>query len=249
LNRLKENRPIWIIPVYGIFYLISFFCLEQRKVTLHIIHSTLDDYIPFCEYFIVPYVLWFGFIGVTLWYFAFRCHDRKEYDQLIGALGTGMTVFLITSYLYPNGHDLRPELSDGNLFIQAVKILYQMDTPTNILPSIHVFNTIACAVALCKNREIQKNRWIVWGTKVLSVLIILSTMFLKQHTVLDVVLGLLLYGVCYQVFYKWEVVSCSATFYATNRSFPVKRKSATRVSTAGYAKHWKRISDNYPDSV
>jgi membrane-associated phospholipid phosphatase len=199
---LKKNKHIWMIPIYGIFYILFFIYLEQRDVKYHIVHFALDDFIPFCEYFIIPYVLWYGFVAVTIWYFAFRCRKREEYWQLAGALMTGMTVFLITSFVYPNGHNLRPSLQDGNLFVQAVKLLYWIDPPTNIFPSIHVFNTVACCRAVCQNQECAKHRTLIFGTKLLSALIILSTMFIKQHSVMDVLLALLLYALCYQLFYK-----------------------------------------------
>lgn len=202
MKLLKENKHTWVILIYGIFYISSFVLLEQSNAKPHIIHCVLDDYIPFCEYFIIPYVLWYGFIAVTLWYFAFRCRDRREYWQLIGALGIGMTVFIITSFVYPNGQELRPVLGEGNLFVQAVKVLYWVDTPTNILPSMHVFNAAACGAAILQNEDCRRQKGITWCTVALTVLIILSTMFLKQHSVVDVVLALLLYAFCYQLIYK-----------------------------------------------
>jgi membrane-associated phospholipid phosphatase len=182
--------------------MLSFVYLEQRDVRYNIVHCALDDYIPFCEYFIIPYVLWYVFLVLTVCYFTFRCKNQKEYWQLIGVLGIGMTVFLIVSFVYPNAQNLRPVLQEGNLFVQAVKVLYQIDTPTNILPSIHVFNTMACCVAICKNQDCRKYKKFIFITKLLAVLIILSTMFLKQHSVVDVSLALILYAVCYQVAYK-----------------------------------------------
>jgi membrane-associated phospholipid phosphatase len=202
MKRLKNYKHAAIIPLYGIFYICSFIYLEHRDVKPKIIHCTLDDYIPFCEYFIIPYVLWYLFIAGTLFYFAFGCKHRNEFWKLTGVWITGMTVFLITSYVYPNGQDLRPVLQDGNLFVQAVKILYRLDTPTNILPSMHVFNAVACCIAICRNQQCQKHRAVILGTQILTVLIVLATMFLKQHTVIDVLLALTLNVLCDRLFYK-----------------------------------------------
>jgi membrane-associated phospholipid phosphatase len=141
-------------------------------------------------------------MAVTVGWFAFRCENREEYWQFISVLMAGMTIFLLTSVIYPNGHQLRPMLSEGNIFVQAVKLLYRIDTPTNTLPSIHVFNALTCCIAVCRNLECRKKKWLTSGTVVLTVLIILSTMFLKQHSVVDVVLALVLYVFCYQVVYK-----------------------------------------------
>jgi membrane-associated phospholipid phosphatase len=181
--------------------LISFFLLEHRSVKPHIIHCALDDMIPFCEYFIIPYVLWYGFVAVTLWYFAFRCEKREEYWCLASTLMIGMTAFLVVSYVYPNGQELRPVLREGNCFIRAVRVLYQIDTPTNVLPSMHVFNAVSCCVAICRNQRCRSRGGLIAGTKVLTALIILSTMFLKQHSVVDVCMALVLYGLCYRLVY------------------------------------------------
>lgn len=45
------------IILFGIFYLTAFFCMEARDVPIHIIHTAFDDMIPFCKYFIIPYVI------------------------------------------------------------------------------------------------------------------------------------------------------------------------------------------------
>ena len=67
---LKKYNHTWVIPVYGILYLMAFQYVERRSVRPHIIHLKLDDYIPFCEYFVIPYFLWFAFIAATVFYFA-----------------------------------------------------------------------------------------------------------------------------------------------------------------------------------
>ena len=152
------------------------------------IHTALDDLIPFCEYFIVPYLLWFGYVAWAVGYFYFK--NKDEYFKLCAMLFTGMTVFLVISTIYPNGHYLRPAYFEhNNIFIQLVKWLYATDTPTNLFPSVHVFNSIAVNIAVWHSDNFKKNKAVRYGSAVLMVLIILSTMFLKQHSVFDVVTG------------------------------------------------------------
>ena len=131
---LKKSKHIWIIPVYTVLYMISFMFVEQSEVETHLIHSLVDDRIPFCEYFIIPYVIWYFFLIGSVLYFTFFNRSNKEYYQFLGTLGVGMTIFLIISYVYPNGQNLRPELTGDSVFIQAVQFLYRIDTPTNIFP-------------------------------------------------------------------------------------------------------------------
>ena len=182
--------------------MISFMLVEKISTETHLIHSFVDDLIPFCEYFIIPYVLWFLVVLGSVMYFALGSPGKKEYYQYMATLGVGMTLFLIISFVYPNGQNLRPELTGEGPFIQAVQLLYQTDTPTNIFPSIHVFNAVACCVALLNNKKCRQNKIFTAGNIVLTVSIVLSTMFLKQHSVEDVVTALILNVICYQIFYR-----------------------------------------------
>ena len=184
--------------------MVSFMLMEQSDVKIHIIHSLADDKIPFCPYFIIPYVLWYFFLIGTVIYFAVSCPSKKEYYQYLGTLGVGMTLFLLISYVYPNGQQLRPDLSNaGNgVFISVVRFLYKIDTPTNIFPSMHVFNATASCVALYQNERCRKNKIFTVSQLILGVSIVLSTMFLKQHSVADVMTALILNILCYQLFYR-----------------------------------------------
>ena len=57
LDFLKKNKHLCPILIYGIFYFAAFIFLENTNEKIHIIHMRFDDCIPFCEYFIVPYVM------------------------------------------------------------------------------------------------------------------------------------------------------------------------------------------------
>ena len=93
----------------------------------------IDDYIPFCEYFIIPYLLWFFYVGWGVGYFYRK--NRDEYFRLCTVLFTGMTIFLIISTVYPNGHYLRPtEFARDNLFTDLVRQLYATDTCDESFP-------------------------------------------------------------------------------------------------------------------
>ena len=188
---LSDYPHIWT-ALYFPFYLACFIFLERMEARpYHVIHFPLDQLIPFCEYFIIPYFLWFLYIAAVFIWLFFR--DRENFYKYIVFLYTGMTIFLIASAVYPNGHLLRPaEFDRDNIFIRMVCFLYQADTSTNILPSIHVFNSIAAHMAVVHTPELAKNKWTVRGSRLLAVSIILSTVFLKQHSCVDVISGILL---------------------------------------------------------
>ena len=95
---MKKSKRLIPVILYGIFYMVCFAWLERMPVRYHIINSSLDKKIPFCEYFIVPYVMWFFYIAATVLYFAFFVDNDTEYWNLIINLGLGMTLFLILRF-------------------------------------------------------------------------------------------------------------------------------------------------------
>ncbi|MCI9018986.1 MAG: phosphatase PAP2 family protein [Lachnospiraceae bacterium] len=195
-----------LVLLYGLIYMPWFIWLESRaNLPYHVIHVRLDDLIPFSEVFIVPYLLWFVYVAAVFVYLFFQFDKKKEFYQYCIFLFTGMTLFLVVSTVYPNGHLLRPaSFERHNIFTFAVQMLYRTDTATNIFPSIHVFNSIAAHVAVAKNRKLGGNIWIRGGSFLLMVSIILATMFLKQHSVLDVIAGTLLGVLMEQLVYHTD---------------------------------------------
>lgn len=187
----EKYRHLWW-QAYWLIYLPWFAYLE-RTVTkqFHVVHMAIDDYIPFCEYFIIPYFLWFAYIAVGIGYFALK--NTEEYYNLCKILFFGMTVFLIVSTLCPNGHYLRPTVfARDNIFVDMVRGLYATDTSTNLFPSIHVYNSIAINAVIWHCEDFKKNYLVRYGSGILMTSIVLATMFLKQHSVFDVITGILL---------------------------------------------------------
>lgn len=150
-------------------------------------------------------------------YFIFINKNKHEYYQLIFNLMMGMTIFLIVSYVYPNAQHLRPaEFARDNVFTDAVRWLYMTDTPTNILPSIHVFNSLAIHMALTNCEALKNHRGIKLGSLTLTILIVLSTMFLKQHSVIDVCMGATLALFGFLLFYPQKASETETLFSLDN---------------------------------
>ena len=106
-----------------------------------------------------------------------------------------MTLSLLFCAIVPNGTDLRPAYIYGNdIFTRTVRALWRTDTPTNVFPSIHVFNSVTLALAYhhCARLRGRKWLWVRVSADLLCVSIILSTMLLKQHSVIDVIGGIIL---------------------------------------------------------
>lgn len=200
---INKYKHAWVF-LYALIYMPWFLYLEKHVTTdFHVIQTAFDEKIPFIEYFIIPYTLWFAFIAVTIAWFFF--HDKDGFYRLVKFLFIGMTIFLIISTIYPNGQMLRPTVFErDNIFVEMVKKLYIADTPTNVFPSIHVYNTIGACIAIMQNEQLRKSKWVQYGSLILGILIILSTMFLKQHSVIDAIGAGAMAIVMYQFSYASE---------------------------------------------
>lgn len=206
--------------IYGVIYLAWFTHLE-RTVTkdFQVIHTFIDDYIPFCEVFVVPYFLWFAYVAVTVLFFFFK--DKQDYYRICAFLFTGMTIFLVISTLFPNGHDLRlSNMPRDNVFTHMVTALWNTDTPTNLWPSIHVYNSLGAHFAIAKSAQFENKKGIRIGSLVLCISIILSTMFIKQHSVFDVITGIILALVMYLLVYHVDVLFAMRRRKSENSSKP-----------------------------
>lgn len=192
--------------LYILIYMPWFSFLEGHVVKhFHIVHMVLDDYIPFVEYFVVPYIFWFVYVSVTAVFFFF--YNREDFVTFMKFIITGMTIFLIISTIYPNGAYLRPIVFPrDNIFTDLVKIIYSSDTQTNLFPSIHVYNAIGTHLAISHSKAFKDKHILVRCSEIAMILIVLSTMFIKQHSVFDVLTGIGLSFFMYLLLYTPEFV-------------------------------------------
>ena len=189
------RHPVYFMGVYLLLYTAAFNFLESEiSMPEIIVHCRLDDVIPFCKYAIIPYFAWFAWIPFTLFYILWKA-PREDFWRLCLPLFIGMTLALMCYVVLPTGLDLRPYRVPGtDIFARAVRFLYRTDTPTNVCPSIHVFNSVTLMLAYyrCRIFEEPRRRWMRPAAAVLCISIVCSTVLLKQHSCIDVALGALL---------------------------------------------------------
>lgn len=144
----------------------------------------LDDLIPFCEYFVIPYVFWYALVAGSLLYFAL--YNVESFKNLQKFIIFTQVVAMAIYIIFPNRQDLRPDpaqLANGNIFARFVLLIQTFDTPTNVCPSLHVGYSIALASVWLK----EKSASVWWKIFVVIavVSICLSTAFIKQHSIFD----------------------------------------------------------------
>ena len=193
-----------ILVLYFPIYMFWFNWLECRQAPhFTMIHCRLDDMIPFCELFAIPYFLWFLYVVISLVFLFLQSKHMSDFYRCSAVLMLGMTTCLIIYTIFPNAQPLRPDVMPRNNFLtRIVAGLYEGDTPTNVCPSIHVYNSIVIHVALAQSVALQNKKGWKTASLVLCILICLSTMFLKQHSIIDVVRGLAVAFVWVPVVYR-----------------------------------------------
>jgi len=178
-------RYLWLLlgwPVYFILYWLTENLIPPE--CCHLVHSPLDDQIPFCEYFVIFYVGWYFLIILSLGYFLL--HRIESFKKL-------QTYFIIVQLLavsiyilWPTRQDLRPTaFPRQNLFTGILALIYRVDTPTGVCPSLHVALSVGIASAWL--REKHAAGWLKALITVFCIGVCASVAFVKQHSVVDTV--------------------------------------------------------------
>ena len=189
-------------PIFGLVFMslehivpIVYKNLLGRELIYTAVESAQDAAIPFCEWFVIPYYFWFAFlVGMVIYSLLF---DIRAFRHYMWFVILSYSVTAIIYIVWPNMQPLRPmEFPRDNWMVDIVKNLYDFDTDTNVCPSIHVLGSLAVCFAGLHSRTLRH-----WGWKlffvVSTVLISLSTVFLKQHSIIDVYAALAVGAVCY----------------------------------------------------
>ena len=165
LGTVENYHHHWYLLIWLVY--LTLFAIAEHVVTDNywVSYLPLDDKIPFCRYFIIPYCLWHPLLFLMTLYLMF-------YDA-------------------EGQHDL---------FTWLVQRIYAADTNTNVLPSMHVIGCAALTLA-CFDSEPLRRRHLQWVMLPLGLVISMSTVFVKQHSILDVFVAIPVCVILYFIIY------------------------------------------------
>lgn len=190
-KRIPRRSWMMLLPLgLGGLY---FYLLERiAPAPRYLLHARLDDIIPFVSAFVIPYVLWYFYVAGIGWMLFLK--DADEFVRYAAFLSSGMIIACLIYTIWPNGQMLRPDLSSPNGPLEAILgLIYSIDTPTNSAPSLHVMNAIGAHIALSRfNHRRWHSKALNLASLLLALLMVLSTVFVKQHSVICIASGLLL---------------------------------------------------------
>lgn len=201
-NLTSESFRHLLLLLYWPFYGLLFAFVERfyQVDSYYVMYCALDDLIPFEEIFLIPYLFWFLFIfGMLIYTLLYDINAFRKFMYFIMAT---YSVTILIYLLFPTCQNLRPaSFERDNLLTRFVASFYAFDTNTNVCPSIHVIGSLAVMFAAWHCEKLQHPAWkISFG--IAAALISISTVFMKQHSILDVFAALLLSMICYPICFR-----------------------------------------------
>ena len=179
----KEYRHLLLIIGWIVYFIMYFVTERIPESRCHVVHSVVDDIVPFNEYFAIFYVSWYIFMVASLLHF--MLYDIKSFVRAEKLIVGMQIISVITYILWPSVQNLRPDhFERDNFCTWMLGILYTGDTPTGVCPSLHVGYTLAVMSAWFFISDAK-----LWKKILLSVwafLICISVLFVKQHSFTDV---------------------------------------------------------------
>lgn len=198
-NKIKNNKAITQVFIYLI--LVTVFLIENNiNLGGHKIYCKLDDTIPFIPAYIIPYGLWFLFIAGTGTIFLLK--SRIDLEKTFLSINICMAIGLLAYFIYPSYITIRPKTYDKDIFSQCVKLLQEGDSPSSVCPSLHVAISISLCTGIMDSFFFKNRLWIKISSAILTFFICISTLFIKQHSIIDVAFGLMLGFASYIFVYK-----------------------------------------------
>lgn len=219
----KFGRECWYL-LYLPIYLLMFVAVEHLVVDNYWVSwCTLDDMIPFVRLFVLVYVLWYPLMLGTTLYLLLK--DRRAFLRYARSVVLGLTACMLTFVLLPSGQELRPaEVPGSDLTARLLRFIYAADTNTNVFPSMHVVGTLAAVIGIFDSRSAP--RGVQWGVAALGVLINTSTVLIKQHSVLDILGGVVLYWLVYLAVYRLPELNRSSRLARPCNAVRRRRRAA-----------------------
>lgn len=193
------SHLLWVLywPLYG----LAFALLEllQPLERCHAVWCPLDARIPFCEWFFIPYLFWFVFlIGMNIYLALWEPEAFRRFMQFI-ALTYSFTILVYL--LYPTCQNLRPEsFQHDNFLTRFAAAFYAFDTNTNVCPSLHVIGSLAVCFGAWDSKRFSAPRWKA-AYFITALLISISTVFVKQHSAIDVAAAFIVSALGYRFVY------------------------------------------------
>lgn len=193
-----------IIPDYAVLPLITALAVNciiyfgasllREHLTFRSLALPIDEMIPFCAVFVLFYVLAY-LQWITNYLLIAREGKHFFYRFVLGDIISKL--FCLVFFLLLPSTLTRPEITGNGLCERLVRLIYTMDAPVNLFPSIHCLESWCCIhAAICMKKT---PRWYLPLTILMSLGVFASTLFIKQHVFVDMIGGILVFEAGYWI--------------------------------------------------
>ena len=201
---MKGKKRISLVPVYAVAPLIAIVVWNQlvysgamfltRNWPHYNFELEIDEKIPFVPWTVCIYLGCYLFWIVN--YILTARQEKEEVYRFFCAEVMAKAICLICFLVLPTTN-VRPVIDGNSIWEIIMKMLYEIDSASNLFPSIHCLVSWFCVIGIRKQEKIPR------GYKLFSVMMALavcvSTLTTKQHVVVDAIAGVVLAEVCYWI--------------------------------------------------
>ena len=186
---MKKNKiftfKYWWIPVFSMIVINCIAYSGSKLVTdsgFHFdISLPIDAALPFIPAFIIIYVL--SYLQWVVGYGLIAAESRKVCYRVISSEIIAKLICLVIFLVLPTSM-VRPENTGEGFCGWLTELIYLLDTPTTLLPSVHCLESWIIFRTAHKITRFKK--WLVPLWFVFALLVFASVVFVKQHLILDI---------------------------------------------------------------
>lgn len=187
LPEVNKQNKLKIFLLASIFFSVCYSGIASYP--LGVINQSIvlgvDDIIPLMPWTIYIYISHYLLVFSGYWLNNnLKITTYTLYGYLLSTIIATIIFIFYPSYIAEQ--DLNSSVFT-NFTRLIYQVLYTIDTPTNSLPSLHTCLALFAANSLQYNKNFG-NKAYLWAG-----LIIISTLTTKQHVILDIIAGILLY--------------------------------------------------------
>lgn len=187
---LKNYTYSAVMPILALLYsTLTFSAVKFLQIGR--VHWDLsipaDAAVPFLPWTVTIYLGSFVY-----WYLCFvfvSRGKRAEADRLFATHFLTATLSALIFVLFPTTLQ-RPEINGGGLWNWLTRLVYWVDTPENLFPSLHCSTGWLCWAALRRRKDLPL--WTRLAALLLSLAVCVSTLTTRQHVLADVFSGVAL---------------------------------------------------------
>ena len=193
--------PFVLNSLILVFSVFAYYLAKFTPYNAVIVGGMFDELIPFSPPWVIFYVLWYPLLVFVPCYI-YKVNKSDFYTYIsIKFIIDWIAIFIFV--FYPTIFN-RPELVVNDFFTWVLNLVYINDTPAlNCLPSTHCTVCFASIYTILKSNKIPKKCKVI--ATIIFMLIVLSTLFVKQHAIVDVIVAFILTVIVSLIVYKFKL--------------------------------------------